>query len=321
VIVEKISTTGALGGLTTLSRSFIYFDMPHQVDIRIHGSDSQPTLVYLPGLHGDWTLIGSFRAAVGGHVRFVEIVYPRTPDWSLDDYVSEIQSALLGQGITRGWLLGESFGSQIAWKMIDRSALGPQSLDRPDSENSRPKFTVKGLILAGGFARHPMHWAVRFAYLANRTFPMWTLRLSLRLYAKCTRFRYRKSPESLAGLHEFVERRSLAEDKRAITHRLRLIGQNDLRPIASQTRLPVYYLSGFFDVVVPWLPVRTWLRRNCPGIRDTKIIHLADHTVLTVAPRTAATEILHWLNESAEHVAPTTPFICGTATAKASAPR
>ena len=32
--------------------------MPEKLEIRIHGDASRPTLVYLPGLHGDWTLIG-----------------------------------------------------------------------------------------------------------------------------------------------------------------------------------------------------------------------------------------------------------------------
>ncbi len=40
------------------------------IQIRIHGDAARPVLVYLPGLHGDWTLVSSFRAAVAGRVRF-----------------------------------------------------------------------------------------------------------------------------------------------------------------------------------------------------------------------------------------------------------
>ena len=87
--------------------------MPEELQLRIHGEASLPTLIYLPGLHGDWTLIGGFRKAIGGRVRFVEITYPRTLTWSLDDYAAAIETALAQNGITRGWLLGESYGSQV----------------------------------------------------------------------------------------------------------------------------------------------------------------------------------------------------------------
>src|SRR5215475_4030811 len=94
--------------------------MTEQLQIRIHGPDSLPTLIYLPGLHGDWTLIGSFRHALGNRVRFVEITYPRTLTWSLDGYAANVERALAEKGITRGWLLGESFSSQVVWPIVTR---------------------------------------------------------------------------------------------------------------------------------------------------------------------------------------------------------
>src|SRR5208337_1274572 len=101
------------------------------------------TLVYLPGLHGDWTLIGGFRKALAGRVRFAEVTYPRTLVWSLEDYAAGVEQGLAQQGIRSGWLLGESFSSQVVWALVARNCLQTQ-----------------GVILAGGFARHPMHWAV-----------------------------------------------------------------------------------------------------------------------------------------------------------------
>src|SRR6266496_2885705 len=92
--------------------------MPETLQIRLHGPASLPTLIYLPGLHGDWTLVGSFRQALAGRVRFVEITYPRTLTWSLDDYAAEIEKGLAGNGISSGWLLGESFGSQVLWPIL-----------------------------------------------------------------------------------------------------------------------------------------------------------------------------------------------------------
>src|SRR5271157_2179704 len=93
-----------------------------KLQIRVHGGPGLPTLIYLPGLHGDWTLVTSFRLALAGRVGFVEVVYPRSLTWSLDDYTDAIVTALLARGIERGWLLAESWGSQLAWKLLESAA-------------------------------------------------------------------------------------------------------------------------------------------------------------------------------------------------------
>ena len=120
--------------------------MPEELQLRIYGDASLPTLIYLPGLHGDWTLIGGFRHAIGDKARFVEVTYPRTLAWSLDDYAAAIEIALAQNGVTGGWLLGESFASQVVWALV-----------------ARGKFQAQGVILAGGFVKHPMCRAVRLA--------------------------------------------------------------------------------------------------------------------------------------------------------------
>src|SRR5258705_12803510 len=94
--------------------------MTDDLKLRVHGDASLPTLVYLPGMHGDWTLVSSFRAAIAGRGRFVEFTYPRTPTWSLDDYARGIERMLLVHGIESGWLLGGSFGSLPAWPVGKR---------------------------------------------------------------------------------------------------------------------------------------------------------------------------------------------------------
>ena len=94
--------------------------MSEELQIRVYGDDALPTLVYLPGLHGDWTLVTSFRIALAGRVRFVEITYPRSLTWTMEDYVNAIEEGLLSRGINQGCLIGESFGSQFAWELIAR---------------------------------------------------------------------------------------------------------------------------------------------------------------------------------------------------------
>lgn len=253
--------------------------MAEELQLRIHGEASLPTLIYLPGLHGDWTLIGGFRHALGGRVRFVEVTYPRTLTWSLEDYAAAIENALEQHGIRGGWLLGESYGSQPLWALVGRG-----------------KFAAQGVILAGGFVKHPMRWAARLAEKItgriSNAFFVWIIFS----YAKIARFRYRRSPEVLATIDEFVARRTEL-DRRAAQHRLHLVAENDPRPIASETKLLVFGLSGVLDPIVPWPWVRRSLRKHCPSLRDYKVFPRADHNVLSTAPKEAAEQVLRWIDD------------------------
>ncbi|MBI3879586.1 MAG: alpha/beta hydrolase [Verrucomicrobia bacterium] len=254
--------------------------MEEQLQIRIHGDASLPALIYLPGIHGDWTLITSFRARVAGRVRFVEVTYPRTLTWSLDDYAAAIQDVLVKNGITSGWILAESFGSQVAWPLIRHSS-----------------FTPLGLILAGGFVRHPLPWGVDFAKFVARTTPMRLLLWELELYAVYARFRHRRAPETMTTIREFIARRNEL-DRDAAVHRLDLIRSADLEPIARAATLPVFALTGFFDPIVPWPFVFSWLRKKSPALRGTKILGKADHNVLSTAPDEAVAQVLEWMGEN-----------------------
>lgn len=251
--------------------------MEETLQLRVHGDTSLPTLIYLPGLHGDWTLVGAFRNALAGKVRFVEMIYPRTLTWSLEDYAAAIETALADNGVTRGWLLGESFGSQLLWAII-----------------ARKQFPAQGVILAGGFARHPLRGAVR---LAERLCGRLSMRMITSLifgYGKISGLAYRRSPETIANLKEFMERRTEA-DLKAAQHRLHLIAGSDPCDAAKNTTLPVFALTGLLDPIVPWPWVRRWFRKNCANLRDYKIIRCADHAVLVTAPQPAAKAILGWM--------------------------
>ena len=274
--------------------------MTEELQIRIHGDASLPTLIYLPGLHGDWTLVTSFRLALAGRVRFVEFTYPRTLTWSLEEYARAIEAALLEHGITRGWILGESFGSQIVWPLVGSAREeirgAKEQVDENHSFSHHPShFLPQGIILAGGFGKHPFKWGVRLAGRLGRGVSLTWLTRLLFFYARFARFRHRHAPETFASIEEFIARRTEL-DKLAAVHRLRLIADFDPRSIAAQTTLPLYYLSGLFDPIVPWPLVRPWLRRHCPSYRGRRIIWKADHNVLGTAPREAAEQVVAWLS-------------------------
>ena len=253
--------------------------MNEPLQIRIQNG-SGPTLIYLPGTHGDWTLNTGFRHEIEGRVNLVEFTFPRTLDWSLKDYANAVEQKLLENKIERGWVLAESFASQVAWAWVGQGS---------------KKFQIEGIILAGGFVRHPLIPAVRFAKFLTSNMPLLLLKIILWFYTFYARAREGDEPEVRKALHEFVQRRT-REDLFAAAHRLDLIAQNDLRPVACESAIPVFYLTGLIDPIVPWPLVQPWLKNNCASYRDWKIISTSDHHVLGAAKKSME-QILKWMSE------------------------
>lgn len=261
--------------------------------VRRHHRGGEPTLVYLPGIHGDWTLVTSFRAAVAPPVEFVELAYPDRTDWDLPDYARAVTAALQRLEISRCWLLAESFGSLVAWALLEHwhETAAP---GEPRRGTSTPE--VQGLILAGGFARHPWPAGARALAALGRRLPRGVHRALLRVYAAVASWRHRQAPETRESIREFIRRRTPA-NRRAIHARLLLVARADFRPVARQMQRPVYALTGGIDPIVPWWWVCPWLRRHCPGFRQWRLYLGADHNVLGTAPRRAAAEVLRWIRE------------------------
>lgn len=243
------------------------------VAVRVH-EGAGPVLVYLPGLHGDWGLIGAFRRALGPKVRFVEFSYSKERI-ALADLARSVHEALEREGLRSGWLLGQSFGSQVAWGLLERG------------------FPADGVILAGGFVRHPWPWGASL-FRAILSAPAGLIRPSYSAYTAVCNALARRSPEEAEELMAFARRRG-AEDWRAASWRLGLIAGSDPRAIARRTAIPVHYLGGGVDPLVPWPSVTKWLRRECPGYKGETIFPAADHNVLGSAPRESAERVLAWL--------------------------
>jgi hypothetical protein len=152
---------------------------------------------------------------------------------------------------------------------------------------------LKGWFSPGALS-DTLRWAVR---LAEHVCGQVSFSLIIRIlfgYAKLSRWRFRDSPETQSGIQEFVA--SLTElDRQAAKHRLHLVAQSDPCAIARQAAVPLYALTGLLDPVVPWFWVRRWLRRNCPALRDYRIIRHADHNVLGTGAEAAADQILRWM--------------------------
>jgi pimeloyl-ACP methyl ester carboxylesterase len=247
-----------------------------ELSIRIHEGPA-PTLVYLPGLHGDWSLIGAFRRALAGKVRFVEVAYPKVCDWDLDAHAAAVTTALRAKGVTRGWLLGQSFGSQVAWAIAHRG-----------------DFSIDGLILAGGFVAHPSPAGARFLRWLLTHAPTSVLLAPMSLWVEIGALLHR-NPQTIQELRDFVHGRTDAHWDAAARRMGLMISARDPRPVARAAEFPVHYLGGVFDPLVPWPLVRWWLRQNCPGYKGGKMLLFAGHNVLGSHPEGSAERIETWL--------------------------
>ena len=258
--------------------------MENRLEIRVHGEPDQTTLIYLPGLHGDWTLVSRFRAQAIERYRFVEFTYPRTLCWTLEDYAREVLGALEANDVRSGWLIGESFGSQVMWEILRLV-------------NLKPTFEFQGAVLAGGFVKYPVPGLVAIGIALFSKASTRDVQVFLKLFIAYARFRFRHSHETLVRLDEFISRRTDV-DVSAMVHRMRLLNENDPRAIASEVKnVPVYQLSGFWDPIVFQPLVRHWLEIHCPGFRGSHTIFSADHTLLATEPAAAFAQIAHWIKQ------------------------
>lgn len=243
------------------------------ISIRVHPG-SGPTLIYLPGIHGDWGLIGAFRRALGARVRFVEFAYSKE-DLSMERLAELVHGELTARGVATGWLLGQSFGSQVGWALLARG------------------FRANGVVLAGGFVKHPWPWGARL-FRALLSSPDWLIGPGYRAYTALCNALARRGPEEAEELMAFARNRG-GKDWKATTWRLTLIAEGDPRATARATRAPVHYLGGRIDPLVPWPLVTRWLKRECPGYKGEVILPYADHNVLGSSPRESAERVLAWI--------------------------
>lgn len=268
--------------------------MAERLLIQLQGEAAAPALVYLPGLHGDWHYNAGLRKALGGRLRLVEFGYPRNPAWKLADYVEHLEAALLEHEVRQGWLLGESFGSQVAWGLLARA--------ERQKAAGQPHFAPRGLVLAGGFVRYPLLWGVRLVRGTHQSLPMSAVAALLRAYLRLLRWRHRQAPQVQKSLEQHQDYQTQELARQAILSRYDIILAHDHRPLAQRTHWPVFYLTGFWDLIVPWFLVQPWLRRNCPGYRGWKVVWNSEHNVLGFQPETSARQILAWMKACGERV-------------------
>jgi pimeloyl-ACP methyl ester carboxylesterase len=258
-----------------------------ELQVRIDGDASLPTLIYLPGLHGDWTLLPAFRELTKEKFRLVQFTYPRTISWSLVEYARAVDEEIKKLGVSQAWILAESFSSQVTWTWLKMT------------QENGTQFRFNGIILAGGFVRYPILLNLRFAQFFMAVAPWFLWKTLFWTYLRYSRFRHRNAAGNANSARAFIDRRT-PEDLAAMRARLRLIAGFDARPIATKASCPIFQLAGVIDPIVPPALVNKWLRRNCPAFRGHRIIWPADHNVLGTEPAAALAQIEEWVGATAK---------------------
>lgn len=251
--------------------------------VQIQGPPDLPTLVYLPGMHGHWSFAHALRKKLEGKVRLVELAYPSVVTWSVTDYARSALNALDEAGITRAWILAESFGSQIAWELTAQN----------------DAIVWDGLILDGGFIKHPLPWGARFLAWALHRAPKTTGGFLGLVAVPFMRKILKGVPREDRKRFPFNNR-----NRAAMVARLHLIATHDPRPAALNTTIPVYAMAGFWDILVPMPLVFRWLSKNCSTLRDSRILWFADHATIMSSPESTAKLVLKWMGIGSRNPSP-----------------
>lgn len=209
------------------------FEQSTDLLTRISGPAEAPVVVYLPGLHGDWTPMWRAQGLISRNHRLIEVAYPRSAtDWTLDDYVARVEALLERLGVGGVHLLAESFGSLVGWGVCCRS----------------PERT-KTLMLAGGFCSTPGRLRVALGGAIMRLLPPGTLDRMVDLYL--VYLIKRGFPPDAFRRDDFFPAARTRQGWLSARNRLKIIRDTDVRERLCELRLPVLYFGGAWDLIVP----------------------------------------------------------------------
>jgi pimeloyl-ACP methyl ester carboxylesterase len=239
-----------------------------------------PVLLYLPGVQADWTPFRTIAPLLASRWRLIATCYPRQCAWSLADFGAAALRLLDKLEIDQAHVLAESFGSVVGWELT----LAAQ-------------HRISSLVLAGGFCRSPKPIGARLARKAMHWVPNQILEKFVDNYVKWLGLEELESTHPLAG-QPFLAVRS-RQGWRAGAHRMRLIYRADYRPRLTEIKIPVGYIGGGRDWVVPVRREIATLEKLLPaacGFRS-KLWENDPHPILPTRPADCAAWLGEWINE------------------------
>lgn len=242
--------------------------VPDSILHRLSGPEDAPVVVYLPGLHGDWTPLNRTRLHLSRHFRLVELSYPQRAEWDLADYADAAEERLTELGLGPVHLLGESFSSLVCWELLRR----------------HPRRALS-LTLAGGFCQPPHPRGLRLLALGFGVLPgaLWNRGVE----AYCMSLAWRARPVAGDAQQEplFFAARG-RRGLRAMRKRLAIIQSADFRSLLGELTLPVGYIGGGSDPIVPVRREIETLRRGLPAACRFRwrLVDGAPHPILPARP-------------------------------------
>lgn len=244
---------------------------------QVSGLESHPPVVYLPGVHGDWTPLERARSLLNRAHRLIEVAYPRVSHWTLSDFSHGLEHLLDQLGIHSAHLVGESFGSLVAWQF---------GLTHPGR--------VRSLVLVGGFSQPPRFGVAGIASAALKVTPTAALETGIDLYVARKTKRGERRSHDAGGPYPATR---TDRGRLATANRMAIIQRADFRSHLGSVEFPVRYLGGTRDIVVPVRrEVATLSRRLPAGCRfQSELVAGAPHPILASHPHPTTDQITRWI--------------------------
>ncbi len=219
-------------------------------------------LVLLPGLDGTGVLFRPLLAALPPNIKPVVISYPTQTPLGYDQLLPLVAGALPKDDPYV--LLGESFGGPLSLRIAATSPHG-----------------LRGIVLAGSFVSCPFYfvpqWMRHLVYpWPFHAFP-WFIRLKSQLGAYATSEHSSLSMEAISQVAPEV-----------FAHRIREIIRVDVEKELRDCNVPMLYLQGQHDLIVPAGNLRR-IRKIKPDIHTMRIA--SSHMILKRQPMAAAQAI------------------------------
>ncbi|MCH8204936.1 MAG: alpha/beta hydrolase [Candidatus Hydrogenedentes bacterium] len=248
---------------------------------RIRGGEGAVPVVYLPGVHGDWTPQAAASVILAGAFRLVEISYPREPLWRLEDYASALVSLLDRLEIESAHVVAESFGSLVGWEF------GLEHGSR-----------VRSMVIVGGFCQPPGPRKVLLAKWGLSVLPTGLFEQGVDAYVAIRKHRGKlEHPEMEVDLPYATVRTDLG--RIATVSRFEIMCTSDYRHQLHEVLFPVRYIGGDSDLIVP---VKREIRTLSELLSEeagfqSRLIANAPHMIISSHPVETAGQIADWIME------------------------
>ena len=246
---------------------------------QISGPEDAPAMVYLPGVHGDWTANESARTHLSRETRLIEVAYPRNAAWTLADFSNALRRLLDRLNLTSVHVAGESFGSLVAWE----TAFGHPEL-------------IKSLLLVGGFAQPPAYRVATSAKWALRGMPTFVLETGIDIYVYYKDLKGERRLGRRSGVSPYPAVRT-RKGKLATASRMGIIERTDVRERLHRLQQPVRYIGGDSDSVIGVHRELSTLRQHLPPHCEFKseLIQDAPHAIIASHPEHTARTLTRWI--------------------------